>query len=258
MDLPATGRRLGLGRARRPGRRRLLRRPQGRVRASTTSGTEERRSCGGLTGGLGRRISRRRRRRHRDGGCDRLGPDPLAEADQEVYYELMANAVVIASHLMSKGYKLVTDGTENHLVLWNLLLFGCTPAMTLRGLIEKDFVQIAEYLHQEVAICLDVQKQRYMDFIVDLEKNKDIKQLRAEESSPNGSVSLHHQDLIASRSLFWLSNPSLLFWSCTHQKLNILDDKGQGISVQLLGIQHADSFGTVKFHDTGKISPLSD
>jgi glycine hydroxymethyltransferase len=52
--------------------------------------------------------------------------------------------------------------------------------MTSRGLIEKDFVQIAEYLHQEVAICLDVQKQRYMDFIVDLEKNKDIKQLRAE------------------------------------------------------------------------------
>jgi hypothetical protein len=31
-----------------------------------------------------------------------------------------------------------------------------------------------------VAICLDVQKQRYMGFIMDLEKNKDIKELRAE------------------------------------------------------------------------------
>lgn len=55
--------------------------------------------------------------------------------------------------------------------------------MTSRGLVEKDFVQIAEYLHQAVGICLDVQKQRgkrYVDFIVDLEKNKDIEELRAE------------------------------------------------------------------------------
>ncbi|KAM0873811.1 hypothetical protein ACQ4PT_037835 [Festuca glaucescens] len=41
-------------------------------------------------------------------------------------------------------------------------------------------VEIAEYLHQAVAICLDVQKQHYMDFIMDLEKNKDIKELRVE------------------------------------------------------------------------------
>jgi glycine hydroxymethyltransferase len=55
--------------------------------------------------------------------------------------------------------------------------------MTSRGLVEKDFVQIAEYLHRAVAICLDVQKQRgkrYADFIVDLEMNKDIEELRAE------------------------------------------------------------------------------
>jgi glycine hydroxymethyltransferase len=52
--------------------------------------------------------------------------------------------------------------------------------MTSRGVVKKDYVQIAEYLHQAVAICLDVQKQRYMDFIVDLKKNKDIKELRAE------------------------------------------------------------------------------
>jgi glycine hydroxymethyltransferase len=55
--------------------------------------------------------------------------------------QVKANAVAIANHLMSKGYKLVTDGTENHLVLWDLrplgssgmqssfnchlLLFGC-------------------------------------------------------------------------------------------------------------------------------------
>ncbi|KAK1698418.1 hypothetical protein QYE76_015115 [Lolium multiflorum] len=133
--------------------------------------------------------------------------------------QVKANAVAIADHLMSKGYKLVTDGTENHLVLWDLRPLGLsgnkvekvcdlssitlnknavfgdssalspggvrigTPAMTSRGLVEKDFVQIAEYLHQAVVICLDVQKQRgkrYVDFIVDLEKNKDIAELRAE------------------------------------------------------------------------------
>ncbi|KAM0895595.1 hypothetical protein ACQ4PT_023737 [Festuca glaucescens] len=133
--------------------------------------------------------------------------------------QVKANAVAIANHLMSKGYKLVTDGTENHLVLWDLRPLGLsgnkvekvcdlssitlnknavfgdssalspggvrigTPAMTSRGLVEKDFVQIGEYLHQAVAICLDVQKQRgkrYVDFIVDLENNKDIAELRAE------------------------------------------------------------------------------
>jgi glycine hydroxymethyltransferase len=53
--------------------------------------------------------------------------------------------------------------------------------MTSRGLVEKDFMQIAEYLHQAMAICLDILKQRYMYFIVDLENNKDIKELRAED-----------------------------------------------------------------------------
>jgi hypothetical protein len=38
--------------------------------------------------------------------------------------QVKANAVAIANHLMSKGYKLVTDGTENHLVLWDLRPLG--------------------------------------------------------------------------------------------------------------------------------------
>ncbi|KQJ86864.1 serine hydroxymethyltransferase 4 [Brachypodium distachyon] len=133
--------------------------------------------------------------------------------------QVKANAVAIANHLMSKGYKMVTDGTENHLVLWDLRPLGLsgnkvekvcdlcsitlnknavfgdssalspggvrigTPAMTSRGLVEKDFVQIAEYLHQAVTICLNVQKQRgkrFNDFTVDLENNKDIAELRAD------------------------------------------------------------------------------
>ena len=37
-----------------------------------------------------------------------------------------ANAVALADALMKNGYKLVTDGTENHLVLWDLRPCGLT------------------------------------------------------------------------------------------------------------------------------------
>ncbi len=37
-----------------------------------------------------------------------------------------ANAVALAEALKQKGYKLVTDGTENHLVLWDLRPVGIT------------------------------------------------------------------------------------------------------------------------------------
>ena len=40
--------------------------------------------------------------------------------------QVKANAVALGNHLMSKGYKLVTDGTENHLVLWDLRPLGLT------------------------------------------------------------------------------------------------------------------------------------
>ena len=34
--------------------------------------------------------------------------------------QVKANAVALGARLMSHGYKLVTDGTVNHLVLWDL------------------------------------------------------------------------------------------------------------------------------------------
>jgi len=40
--------------------------------------------------------------------------------------QVKANAVAIGNYLMSKGYKMVTDGTENHLVLWDLRPLGLT------------------------------------------------------------------------------------------------------------------------------------
>ncbi|KAG6664042.1 hypothetical protein CIPAW_02G064500 [Carya illinoinensis] len=40
--------------------------------------------------------------------------------------QVKANAVALGNYLMSKGYKLVTGGTENHLVLWDLQPLGLT------------------------------------------------------------------------------------------------------------------------------------
>ncbi|CAN6487208.1 unnamed protein product [Victoria cruziana] len=40
--------------------------------------------------------------------------------------QVKANAVALGKHLMNKGYKLVTSGTENHLVLWDLRPLGLT------------------------------------------------------------------------------------------------------------------------------------
>ncbi|CAM0873676.1 unnamed protein product [Alopecurus aequalis] len=133
--------------------------------------------------------------------------------------QVKANAVAVGNYLMSKGYKMVTDGTENHLVLWDLRPLGLTgnkveklcdlcnitlnknavfgdssalspggvrigaPAMTSRGLVEKDFEQIAEFLHQAVTICLNIQKQHgklLKDFSKGLVNNKDIENLKVE------------------------------------------------------------------------------
>jgi glycine hydroxymethyltransferase len=133
--------------------------------------------------------------------------------------QVKANAVAIGDALMKKGYKLVTDGTENHLVLWDLRPLGLTgnkvekvcelahitlnknavfgdssalspggvrvgtPAMTSRGLKEKDFEQIAEFLDRAVKITLKIQKEHgklLKDFNKGVENNKDIADLKVD------------------------------------------------------------------------------
>ncbi|CAN4107176.1 unnamed protein product [Withania somnifera] len=133
--------------------------------------------------------------------------------------QVKANAVALGNYLMSKGYKLVTGGTENHLVLWDLRPLGLTgnkveklcdlcnitvnknavfgdssalapggvrigtPAMTSRGLVEKDFEQIAEFLHRAVTITLNIQKEYgklLKDFNKGLVNNKEIEELKAD------------------------------------------------------------------------------
>ncbi|KAK4404052.1 Serine hydroxymethyltransferase 4 [Sesamum angolense] len=133
--------------------------------------------------------------------------------------QVRANAVALGNYLMSKGYKLVTGGTENHLVLWDLRPLGLTgnkveklcdlcnitvnknavfgdssalapggvrigtPAMTSRGLVEKDFEQIAEFLHRAVSVTLKIQQEHgklLKDFNKGLVNNKDIEELKAD------------------------------------------------------------------------------
>merc|ERR1711967_195189 len=107
--------------------------------------------------------------------------------------QVKANAAALAAFLVSKGYKLATDGTENHLMLWDLRPLGLTgskmekvleavhitlnknavhgdvsamspggvrigaPAMTSRGLKEADFVKIGEFLLEALQFSIDLQ-----------------------------------------------------------------------------------------------------
>jgi len=100
------------------------------------------------------------------------------------------NAKRLAEHLISKGYKLVSGGTDNHLMLLDLrpqsidgsrvdsLLDRChitvnknavpgdtkplvpggirlgTPALTTRGLSESDFVQVGDFIDEGIKIAI--------------------------------------------------------------------------------------------------------
>ena len=103
--------------------------------------------------------------------------------------QVCANAKAVAAALLAKGHTLVTGGTDNHLLLWDLrphkvsgskmdkvcdevaitlnknTLVGDrnaftpggvrigTPALTSRGLKEADFAQVAEFLHEALLIA---------------------------------------------------------------------------------------------------------
>jgi len=129
----------------------------------------------------------------------------VATPEFKVYTkQVKANAAALCKALVDKGYKLATDGTENHLMLWDLRPLGLTgskmekvfenmhitlnknavhgdvsamspggvrigaPAMTSRGLKEADFMQIGEFLHQGLQLGLEVQGKsgkKLVDFL---------------------------------------------------------------------------------------------
>ena len=138
---------------------------------------------------------------------------------KEYCIQIKKNAKALAEAMMAKGYKLCTDGTDNHLILWDVRPLGLTgskiekvcdlinislnkntvhgdrsaqspggvrigtPALTTRGLKEADFVKVADFLDRAVKISLDVQKtsgKKLKDFVAALPSNKDIPVLAKE------------------------------------------------------------------------------
>lgn len=107
--------------------------------------------------------------------------------------QVIANARALGSTLTELGYKMCTGGTDNHLILWDLRPVGLTgskvelvcehasislnknavagdksalspggvrigtPALTSRGFVEADFVEVGNLLHRAVQLALKVQ-----------------------------------------------------------------------------------------------------
>merc|ERR1712137_180302 len=133
--------------------------------------------------------------------------------------QVCENAKTLGEALTSKGHKLASGGTDNHLVLWDLRPHGLTggkvekvcdfcnitlnkncvagdvsalspggvrigtPAMTTRGCKEDDMVKIAGFLDRTVQIALAVQGKvgkKLKDFEAELPNNPDVVALRKE------------------------------------------------------------------------------
>lgn len=134
--------------------------------------------------------------------------------------QVVRNSRALADALVQRGCKLVTDGTDNHIVLWDLRPLGITgskaqalfdycsitlnmnavhgdksaltpggvrlgsPAMTTRGLEEGDFAKVADFLYRGVQIGLAVQEasgsKKLVDFKRALNGNAELEGLRKE------------------------------------------------------------------------------
>merc|ERR1712232_808108 len=133
--------------------------------------------------------------------------------------KVVENAKVLAETLMAKGHKLASDGTENHLILWDVRPHGLsggkvekvceaasiscnrnavhgdvsalspggvrigTPAMTTRGCGIEEFKKIGEYLDRCCQIALKIQAvkgKKLKDFEEGLSENPDIIALKKE------------------------------------------------------------------------------
>merc|ERR1712083_830611 len=138
---------------------------------------------------------------------------------KEYSKQVVENARILGETLKAKGHKLASDGTDNHLILWDVRPHGLTgsklekvcevcsislnrnavhgdasalspggvrigsPAMTTRGCTAEDFKKIAEFLDRCCQIALKIQREKgkkLKDFEQGLSDNVSIKSLRAE------------------------------------------------------------------------------
>ena len=142
----------------------------------------------------------------------------VATPEFKTYVQLLRrNCVALGEGLVNRGYKLSTGGTDNHLLLWDLRPQGLTGskaeylfekisisvnknaivgdvsalspggvrlgscALTTRGLNERDFDQVAEFLHQGVLLALalqDASGKRLVDFKEAVDKSAEVAALR--------------------------------------------------------------------------------
>jgi glycine hydroxymethyltransferase len=130
--------------------------------------------------------------------------------------QVKKNAKALTEALQAKGHKLVTDGTDNHLTLWDVRPHGLTgnkleklfdevhitvnknsvygdvsalapggirlgsPALTSRGFTEADFHKVAEFLDRGAKIAIDIQNKvgkKLTDFVAALNGNEELKKL---------------------------------------------------------------------------------
>lgn len=120
--------------------------------------------------------------------------DCMTEGFKEYAIQTIANSKTMANSLMSKGYKVVTDGTDNHLFLLDLRSVGLTgskgekiledisiacnkntcpgdksamnpsgiriglPALTSREMKEKEILQVADFVDQGFKLAMEINK----------------------------------------------------------------------------------------------------
>lgn len=139
----------------------------------------------------------------------------VATPEYKAYMQqVKRNAQALAFALLRRKCRLVTDGTDNHLLLWDITALGLidrnyekvceachitlnkcaiygsissggvrigTPAMTSRGCVEEDFETMADFLFRAAQITSIIQREHgksCKDFIKGLQNNKDIFDLR--------------------------------------------------------------------------------
>merc|ERR1711957_664898 len=138
---------------------------------------------------------------------------------KEYSKQVCENAKALGEALITKGHKLASGGTDNHLILWDLRPHGLTggkiekvcdfcnitlnkncvagdvsalapggvrigtPAMTTRGCKKEDMIKIAGFLDRTVQIALKTQEKvgkKLKDFESELPTNPDVLALKQE------------------------------------------------------------------------------
>merc|ERR1719510_1380555 len=163
---------------------------------------------------------------HQIGGLAVQLLEVQSEGFKEYSKAVVENARILGETLIAKGHKLASDGTDNHLVLWDLRPHGLTgskvekvcevcsislnrnavhgdasalspggvrigsPAMTTRGCTADDFKKIADFLDRCCQIALKIQKEKgkkLKDFELGLFGDADVSKLKADVEAWAGS-----------------------------------------------------------------------